>query len=408
MLKYLGYIFPTADNQEVSYRKFYSIAALLVCGIEIIRILGFITFPISNLINIVFLLPLLCGIIQQRFSIEKLYVVYIIYLILNILITNPHPVFQSWMRLVFFLVILIPFSPIFENFNLRFFRLQCFKWFMCLVIPLSVLSFFCYFLNINYFVTEIENVNYIEYVGAFSGLFAHSMMLGPLAAISTIVLIWLGLKRNRIYFIFALMTFGTTLFGASRGATISLLIGILILLIFYTRKKSKSIAAIIVVVGLLSISYPLWDGPVNRMLKKNERSESSMVFDSRTAKYLARFSEIKSNPLFGVGFCAIKYNGIDVFNVEKGTVEPGSSWLAVLSMTGIIGLIFFLLILYNAIKSAYKSKTIYRGLYLSLLTFFLIHFLSEGYIFAGGNVLCFFFWLLLGCSEDLRYIISKK
>ena len=89
---------------------------------------------------------------------------------------------------------------------------------------------------------------------------------------------------------------------------------------------------------------------------------------------------------------------------STGTIETGSSWLAVLSMTGIIGFIPFLIIIYKSVKRVWSKKktNIEASLYLGLIVFLSIHMLVEGYIFAGGSVVFFIAWLIISCCYEIE------
>jgi len=114
-------------------------------------------------------------------------------------------------------------------------------------------------------------------------------------------------------------------------------------------------------------------------------------------------AEFASSPIIGIGFQTVSLTGSDSPN-RRGNIEPGSSWLAVLSMTGIVGLCFVLIIFYRAwhvSKYVNNNNTI---LFQGLLLFMSIHMLVEGYIYAGGSFLCMLLWLIIGVSVDNRYI----
>jgi O-antigen ligase len=84
-------------------------------------------------------------------------------------------------------------------------------------------------------------------------------------------------------------------------------------------------------------------------------------------------------------------------------VEPGSSYLAVLSMTGLVGAISFAAVLGPLLlkflvsrKNAGLDKDILCvvGIYLA------IHANAEGWVLAIGTPTCFLFWLWLGNVGD--------
>jgi O-antigen ligase len=78
--------------------------------------------------------------------------------------------------------------------------------------------------------------------------------------------------------------------------------------------------------------------------------------------------------------------------------------IPVLSMTGILGFIPFVIIIYKSVKRVWSKKktNIEASLYLGLIVFLSIHMLVEGYIFAGGSVLCFIAWLIISCCYEIK------
>lgn len=56
----------------------------------------------------------------------------------------------------------------------------------------------------------------------------------------------------------------------------------------------------------------------------------------------------------------------------------------------------------------YQANKRKDNLLISILAFFSIHMLVEGYVFSAGNALSFLFWLSIGCCLDLRYEKCNK
>jgi hypothetical protein len=163
--------------------------------------------------------------------------------------------------------------------------------------------------------------------------------------------------------------------------------------VFFVVRNFKSF---LLSIGLLFSSFPLWSDKTENLLNKIEYSENQNdLTASRSMIWLARFEEFKSSPIIGVGFASIGKNDLTNVDKETGKIEPGSSWLAILSMTGLLGFISFLSLL--PINDLFKrSKTQNEKLLLSMVFFFFIHMLAEGYIYSAGSGLFFLFWLVLG------------
>lgn len=323
----------------------------------------------------------------------------------SILFGEPQPIFRSWERYVVFAVIFAMTSPLLESECMRKYRRWAFYAYLCVAALIGSLSFVGYFFGINYMVIETEVVEeYLEQVGTFGGLTCQSMLLGPIAGMGAMAMLYLYLRQRRIYWLaLSIACVGSVLFSASRAAFVSLLVGILVLLYLHTGSLTRYIRLIAVVGLLLSVTYPVWNGAMYAVKEKQERhAEDVELFDSRTPKVECRVKEFISSPIYGVGFAAIEPKFKDNYS-ENGTIEPGSSWLAVFSMTGLIGAAFVLLLYYRAIKALLTHRKGINILVTGCLALMMVHMIVEGYIFAPGSSLCFLCWLLVGVGYDAMY-----
>lgn len=340
--------------------------------------------------------------VRRLVSINKLELLFLIYLALATLLSFPDSVFHSWERLMIFSILILFSTSVLESEYNREFRRKSLKMALYISITISIISFFCYFLNINLFENSYSGEyfsDYNDFVGHFSGIAKHSMVLGPLAGISTIYLFIKYLEtKSRKCLMLIILCIGSLFFAASRGAIFATLFGISIYFLKYIRNGNKKNIILAFIIGLLL--FPIYQPYLDSALNKHENKGDFGVYDSRTQKVDARIYEFTESPIYGVGFCAIDPNGKDKYNVLTGSIEPGSSWLAVLSMSGMIGFLFFLVIIGKAISQANKRKD---NLLVSILAFFSVHMLVEGYVFSAGNALSFLFWLSIGCCLDLRY-----
>ena len=389
------------------YIKAYPLP-LLLSIMFVMRAVGFGKALGTVIDSIIIFFASFSYITTSRSSCSKLVLLFLSYLLIAIPLANPAPVFQSYSRYLAFLLLLLSVSPLFESAKLRLFRMELLTYTTWIVAILSIGSFFCYFLGINLFKTEIDT--YIGSGGLFGGLFNHSMMLGPLAGISACFFFSQALKRNSYkYYVLMIPCLGSVLFAASRGAFIATAVALLIQLV--VCKGRKAMKMVIIFSTFLVVSFPLWNSALDGLSQKQEsRSGANLgAFDSRTSKFECRIDEFKAHPIIGVGFSAIDPNGNDSYG-DDGVIEPGSSWLSVLSMSGIIGAIFIICILRNAFKSGIMRISDnmkdydYSAFLLGGLSLFCIHLIIEGYIFAAGNFLCYYFWLFVGCSWDYKYL----
>lgn len=318
------------------------------------------------------------------------------------LIVNDVPkYFNSTNRFIVYTLVLIVVSPLITNEYIGPIRSKLFFYSLVVLSILSVGSFFAFYLGVNMFVrlgTELEIGS-----GTFSGLMNHSMVLGPFSAISAIYLLSLVFtetkKTKRLFFILSfLCCLGACFFAASRISLLGVLCGCVVVVIRYYRgRMSKAIVVLLLVAALAAASFPIWGGVMDLVLEKQEFNEQlGGALYSREGKIAARILEFKSSPIFGIGFCSVDPR-YDVVQFDNGQIEPGTSWLAILSMTGILGLIAFIPICVIAFRQIRFIESIRISCaLLGILVFYLIHMLAEGYIMAPRSFLNMFFWLLLG------------
>ncbi len=319
----------------------------------------------------------------------------------SILINDPPSYFRAWERWLAFVFSLSIVSPLFVSKKSIDLRRRLFGSIIILSIALSVASFFCYFLGINYF-TVSDEVFSIE-AGRFAGLFSQSMLLGPIASLSAIFSFSSYLEKKGhhsiIWLILLIMCVGSVLFSASRSALAGCVFGLMLSFIrFYRGHMSRGVIIGFCVVGILVASYPLWGDWTDFVLIKQQHNiDGGGTFMSREDIWLMRLSEIRQYPLTGIGFCCVD-TGLSYVDVSTGILEPGSSWLAVFSMTGVFGFCAFLVIFIGSFLKAFRSSDVSESCVLSgSLAFFIVHLIFEGYVLAVGSFLGLMYWLLLGC-----------
>jgi O-antigen ligase len=163
----------------------------------------------------------------------------------------------------------------------------------------------------------------------------------------------------------------------------------LFLLIKKYKKKYIIIFKFILPITIFGIStFHIWGENASFMINKFGASQDTMIY-SRFTKWENRLLEFESSPFFGIGFSSVNLAAEQNNGDLTGLIEPGSSWLALLSMTGIFGFLSFLYLI-GSLKSGLVESP-YANYLLSYGLFFMIHFIAEGYIFASGNLLFFCF-----------------
>lgn len=245
------------------------------------------------------------------------------------------------------------------------------------------------------------NSEYLENTaGAFGGICAHSMLLAPISGIGFLYLSYQAItSRKKWIWAVAVCCLLTVLFAASRSALIATIVGFLILLYKTSDNKSKYLRQIATITFISLILYPIWSPALSGIKEKNNRqSVEGKKYGTRDDKWRARILEFKEKPIYGIGFANVDPD-LDQVG-EGGVVEPGSSWLFILSSLGVIGFGLFCIIFFLSSSKTLCVNSFDGAFLVSLIALISIHMTAEGHILSGGNFMCFFAWLAIGCSYD--------
>lgn len=365
-------------------------------------------FPKIPYFHVPFILLCLCLNLGRHWTFEKACATFLFYLPINIIVADPDPVFQSWTRMAFFALVFALASPLFKGEYLATMRRGILTGVLFITTIIAFGSFFCYFLGINYMKNQADGSaldNFQGSGGSFGGLTIQSIALGLFSGVSILYMFYRSLRQEKevriIYWVIMAALAATMLFSASRSALMSTMAGFLAMLYQSQKENGSFIKTLFSMVVVAMLTFPLWEGAAEGIINKQEANNKlEGNYGSRSGKWEARMAEFASSPVFGVGFSAQDPNGNDTYNKITGTIEPGSSWLCILSMTGVIGLVLILGILFSPFIYLRDNPTPYNTLLFGLFVFFCMAFIAEGYIFAGGSSLCFIVWLIFGCASD--------
>ena len=348
-----------------------------------------------SLLSVCFILS-----VAEGSRVSKLFMLYIAYLGITLLILDPPSIFSPWMRFMLFVGVLAIASPLFQNTFLSVFRRYCLYTILVICIAISIISFIFFFMGIN-LMEYTANLEFYDKGGLFGGLANHSIVLGIVSGISICTLLFLGITKRWWWLILIIPCVGSLLFAASRGAVGATIVGAIAILIA-SRKYSNSRTKIWVILLTTIAAMFYVSNNTNIMDGINSKSvdRSSSFFESREDKVNYRIEEFQESPIIGIGFSTISLHGGDEIDIQSGRIEPGSSWFSLLSMTGIIGFIFFISIIYKCFRAQINNSSQYNILLIGLLLFFVVSLFSEGYVFAAGSPLCFMLWLLIGNCLD--------
>lgn len=309
-------------------------------------------------------------------------------------------VFKSIPRFGLFVMVTIVVSPFIVSDAALRFRAMVFRYMMIMTTVAVTISFFCYFLGINY-MTSIKDFE--GRVGIFGGLFIHSMLLGPAAMMSALVFFnAYQTKRDNLSIILFFISAAATILSSSRGAVISLAIPVAYSLFMMRNAEGTKKRIIWLLILVSTAAIPVSDRITAGLRQKQENNENKgSTFSSRQDKWDYRIAEFKSSPVWGVGFAAIDPESGDEY-FKNGSIEPGSSHLAVLSMTGLLGFVPYIYILLFSFRAVRGDKDAPSRFARCLFIAFMVHGIVEGYALAGGSFLCLCYWMVIGQCVDYK------
>lgn len=324
--------------------------------------------------------------------------------ILSIVGNDIPSFFRPWQRFIAFVLVTQLITPFLKSEYLWYIRLKVFTCVQRLFEFVAIGSIIAYFLG--------QGMGR----GGFVGITEQAMLIAPLSANTIITSIYslhsgeLGYK-GRVYQLFVLCcAFLCILLAASRTAVVSTLAAAFIYLWFSNKgeigKFTKYIMGTLVAMFLL---YPLWAPYLENIENKNKGSiEAGGMTSSRDAHWKKRIEEWKESPIIGIGFVSVSTNVTKkegaTFDPITGTIEPGTSWLAALSMTGVLGFVSLVWIFIHAFWRAYRHSVYnkkYAAYIAALIVFWSFHMVAEGYIFSGGSYMFFNVWLVIGVADAL-------
>lgn len=356
-----------------------------------------------------FLVCFIWMIFRGGMQVSGKYLFFISAVLFSVWLNDIPSFFKVWFRILAFFSIVFVVGPFFVNDRLILMRKLLF------IRTLLVLRWMVLFSFLLKFIPGMLTGD-----SGFSGLANHSMLLSPLAGICVLY----GLYRFYLSetnterckeMIYTGVSFLVLMLAGSRGALVATLIGVVFFYIrLYKHRIGKLVQTGLFFLLLLASTSAIWWPYTERLQQKMDSNEDAgSVTFSRDGLWEDRLNEFSAFPVFGVGFSSYNLDYIQSehsIDREHGTVEPGSSWLFLLSTLGLYGFFSFLLPVFNVLYVLYKDTAtgLNGGLVASVMVLFVIHMLIEGYIVASGAYLCFLFWLTLSEGEQIVRYRNKK
>lgn len=370
-------------------------------------VVGFISFPVSSYylpICSICLLYVLLGGVKQ---VNGMYVALFVAFGLSALFAEE-PMFNSKVRFGLFVMVSLLCSPCISSDRAVTFRALITRNILALLTLLTVGSFFCYFLGINYMRTMANELHDLSSAGIFGGLYLHSMLLGPCSVLVAMVFLnSFMVERKKLYILFFFISTATVALSASRASALALAVPIIYSLFFMKNLGNSRKNLIGLLLAVFILGAPIAEKLGGGLMEKQQRNiEMGGALSSRQEKWDARIEEFRENPVTGIGFCAVDTKNTEDYNLYGG-VEPGSTHLSVLSMTGIVGFIPYIMVLLAAYKAVRRDESVKAKIRMCLFLAMIIHATFEGYGLYAGGFLFLMFWLMIGQCEDYNTMKNR-
>lgn len=358
----------------------------------------------------IYLVAFFWFVFRYGMAVNKKYLFFISAILFSIWLNDIPDFFKAPVRALAFFSLVFIVGPFFVNDRLISMRRLLFVRTLILLRWIILISFILKFLA----PTLVTNRS------GFSGLTVHSMVISPLAGICVLYSLYrfyLTDKRSEHYkeSAWLCICFIVLLLSGSRGALAATVVSVAFFFIRLYRHHLGKLLQMSLFVLLLAVSTSaLWWPYTERLRQKTESSrKNGGTISTRERIWQDRIDEFTAFPLFGVGFSSYNLNYIQskhTINLKAGTIEPGTSWLFLLSSLGLYGFLSFLLPFVYIIYILYKELDtgLNGGFLSSLMLLFSIHMLAEGYVTASGAYLCFLLWLSISEGEQLLHQINNK
>ena len=216
-------------------------------------------------------------------------------------------------------------------------------------------------------------------MGRFCGWFQNTNIVAGLSTLSVILIfynIFIERKRNYKEFIFLLLFLLILLLTQSRGALVSSIVGCV--LIFLSNLKSlKSFVESIIMLFILALGLILviYNSNFSEIITFRE-----LELGVRGEMIERQLNAFSSSPIIGVGV-------VEDENDPTSRLHSETSYTDILSMGGILGVLFLIIAFILRIKTLDK-KSLFAFLTILVMSF------SEGYITGIGGIVSLIFYFI--------------
>lgn len=395
--------------------------AFVVAFVEVARMsssLGAVGRMISSPIVFAFfcLIPAFVLFRSRRFSVNYSLLLFCVACAISLVFNNPVTNYLMTLRFGLFLAMLCLLSPLVDNVALREFRRYLWRFSLILCQVAVTVTLVVYLVTLA-----------VEGKGALLKVISHPMLLSAVSALVGVVMTWRllaadteGCRYRRLVVAADIVSLVAAvllmIWGGSRGAILSFVVADIYILISLSAVLKRRYWVLLTIVGSILLSIFIGGKVTARVKIKFEigKEHNSIIF-SRQQLWQSRIEEFAESPVVGIGFTNVTrkstlYGNTKVLSLNPDVrEEPGSSWLSVLSNTGIIG--FLLLVYWNVELLRMVRRRRLAGdtqaiCYGALLLLFIIEGVFEGWILYAGAFSFFLYWLLgsriVDCGTTLR------
>ncbi len=178
-----------------------------------------------------------------------------------------------------------------------------------------------------------------------SGTFGNPNIAGAWYAAMVLICIYFFQRSEKYkkvaYGLGVMLFFGVLMLTESRGATIGLVLGLIVYSYFSGHKKSMLYLSLILFLGVvLMFIFPNWFPRGYNLL------DSLM---DRKEIWLNSLNMFKYKPFSGWGLLGIYYAGGDVYNYTR-TFHAHNFWITIMTTLGVVGLSVFIYMKYHLLK----------------------------------------------------------
>lgn len=342
------------------------------------------------------------------------------------LLLNLHPATMIRVqRFIAFAIGMAALSPLITS--QRFIQMRSIV-FLYILRTLSVMVAMSFIIWIYCMVVGVELGSLQFYKNGFKGVFEIGMGLSPASAIIAIYAFNLVLSKSRRWVKYLgaalfLIACTMTLAGGSRASLAGCGLA-LVVNAFWCRQRIGELLGRVkygkvlipaVVLIVLAAGVPYGIKTVN--YKMGRAMDRGTILNSRGMLWKARITEFESSPLIGIGYAREfpkeTYEKPALYGAtspDLTIIEPGSSYLSLLSYGGIIGFGTFVLFLVQLFRRNNKAGSVSdishnticgqseqgcKYMLWSMLLFLGINGITEGWLLFSGSLMFSIFWLVI-------------